>query len=519
MTIGTGPDAVAGLSLRIVQHTVVLSDVHFCEAEPGDGLWMRYRQRPFSPQGAVAEMLDGLRAHVGKGDDLTIVLNGDVFDLDAPRVIDNVSCFHDLPRDADNAVPVVAAILADNPAFVAALGRLLAMGSTVVFVSGNHDVQLTLPEVRAFVASRLVDAALSTMDEPAPSGNPDSPSSRRAALASRVLFRAWFHKTPDGIVIEHGHQYDPYCCYRYPMAPFGRDEREIQPTMGSLTTRHLASRMGFFNPHVEGSFMLSVPGYLTHWVRYYLWSRRSLAFAWATGAIRTVVELWRRRDPERRARRRANIAAAARETRAPVRVVARHARLFAKPAEDRLDLVVRELWLDRVGLGAFAVLLATAVVLLGSVWLWPAALVGPALLVAYEVTVPKHALEAIWSRVARHARKVGSVHAARAVVFGHTHHPEGAWEDGVFYGNTGSWSPAFLDMACTQPLCEERPLVWLTSDGTGGPLCGGLYGWRAGRFAPIVVRDPGVAGEASLEPPLGAKGNDAPDSMLDPRPI
>ena len=44
----------------------------------------------------------------------------------------------------------------------------------------------------------------------------------------------------DGIVIEHGNQYDYYCSFRYPMAPFGRDPREIQPTLGSLTARNNA---------------------------------------------------------------------------------------------------------------------------------------------------------------------------------------------------------------------------------------------------------------------------------------
>jgi hypothetical protein len=75
---------------------------------------------------------------------------------------------------------------------------------------------------------------------------------------------------------------------------------------------------------------------------------------------------------------------------------------------------------------------------------------------------------------------VAKVHGARAVVFGHTHTPEGTWEDGVFYGNTGSWSAAYRDVACTEPLFEERPLVWLRTD--GGALSGGLCVWKSGSF-------------------------------------
>ena len=39
----------------------------------------------------------------GARDALTLVLNGDVFDLDAPRVVGNESVFHDLPRNAEHA--------------------------------------------------------------------------------------------------------------------------------------------------------------------------------------------------------------------------------------------------------------------------------------------------------------------------------------------------------------------------------------------------------------------------------
>lgn len=486
-----------------MRHTVAISDVHLCEAEPTQGLWMRYRQRVYSPGTEIAAMLDALRERV-RGHQLSVVLNGDIFDFDAPRVVDHESVFHNLPRTAEYAVPMIAAILGDHEDFTAALGRVLADGHTVVLISGNHDVQLTLEEVRELVRARLVDAALAATGDADPAL---SPSARREALGARVLFRAWFHKTPDGVVLEHGNQYDAYCSYRYPMAPFGSAPGEIQPTMGSLATRLLISRMGYFNPHVDGSFMLSGFGYLMHWARYYLFSRRSLAMVWAVGAIRTIVTLILRRDPERAERRRANIQAAARETGVRTSEVARHARLFERPAEDRLNLVVRELWVDRMGLLALTVLVGVA-----SLWFFPGllkllALAVPCALVVYELRTPKLPLRETWRRVNRTARRVAKIHRARAVIFGHTHHPEGAWKDGVFYGNTGSWSAAFRDVACTVPLFEERPLVWLTSDDDhAGELRGGLIAWKSGRFverhvaAPASASAPALGGCRKLSP-------------------
>jgi Calcineurin-like phosphoesterase len=496
-----------------MHHTVVISDIHLCELEPSDGLWMRYRQAPYLPDSEIAEMLDALRGEVKRGTHaaaaspgeehgLTLVLNGDVFDLDAPRVVGEESVFHDLPRTAEHAVPAMEAILRDHPVFVDALGRLLADGHTVVFVAGNHDIQLTLPEVREVVRRRVVEAAteaLSTRPRPAsPGGAP------RGALGERVVFRAWFHRTHDGIVIEHGNQYDSYCCYRYPMAPFGERPGEIQPTMGSLVSRLLVSRMGYFNPHVDASFMLSTFGYLAHWVRYYLFSRRSIVLAWVLGALRTMAELVRRRQPTRRALRRASLAAAARETGAPLRAVAKHARLFALPAEDRLGRVARELWLDRATLLLLALAASGLWLLITPASMALAALLSPTLLLAYECLVPKPPLDAVWQDVNRAARRVARAHRAKAVVFGHTHAPEGSWDDGVFFGNTGSWSAAFEDVACTRPVFDARPLVWLRSEAGDGPedhLSGGLMKWKDGRFLPWTTGPrPRVSPEREVAP-------------------
>jgi UDP-2,3-diacylglucosamine pyrophosphatase LpxH len=455
-----------------MRHTIAISDIHLCEVERTAGLWMRYRQAPYSPDNDLAAMLDAARAKV-KGDKLCLVLNGDVFDFDAPRVVDGQSVFHDLPRTAEHAVPAITAILDDHPVFVDALGRVLADGHEVVFVSGNHDVLLTLPEVRAIVLDRLV-ASL--------------PPPARPSARSRVVFRAWFHLTPDGIVLEHGHQYDGYCSHRYPMAPFGADrKREIHPTMGSLTTRNLVSRMGYFNPHVDGSYMLSTLGYLGHWVRYYLFTPHSLMLAYARGAAHIIAELVRRRFPASRARRRENIFAASVETGASVRRVARHARLFETPAEDRLSTVIREFWLDRVALFGLTVILGMVFFLAARGPLVAGAALAPALFVTYELSVPKPPLDEVWRKVQRSARRVARAHRARAVVFGHTHKPAGIWEEGVFYGNTGSWSAAYKDLECTQPLESERPVVWLSSDGAGGRLQGGLMRWTGKDFVEGVV--------------------------------
>ena len=346
---------------------------------------------------------------------------------------------------------------------------MLLDGHRIIFIAGNHDIHLTLPEVRAVLTAAVVDAAVAK-----------APGVDRAELASRFVYRSWFHRTVDDVHIEHGNQYDSYNCFRYPMAPFGREGTEIQPTMGSLCGRHLTSRLGYFNPHVDDSYMLSFFGYMAHWARFYLFSTRSLIFAFAIGALCVLSQLVRRRDPGTRARMRENVMAAARETGASFIDVARQVRLFARPAEDRLAVVAREFWVDRFSLGALTLLFFLGWYVGAHGAFAVGAAVVPALLITYEISMPKPGLAETWRRVQALAQRVARVQKARAVVFGHTHRPVGTWHGGVFLGNSGSWSPAFYNLECKKPVSATRPLVWLKSD--GGELMGGLVGYADGEF-------------------------------------
>jgi hypothetical protein len=241
--------------------------------------------------------------------------------------------------------------------------------------------------------------------------------------------------------------------------------------------------MGFFNPHVERSYMLSSLGYVAHFARHYLLSRRSIALVWLFGALRAFAMLCLRREPASRELRRADVLAAARETGASPRALARHARLFARPAGDVLARAARELYLDRLAVLLAALAAGLVLALLAHLPVALAAAVALVALVLYELAIPKDPLEKNWSRVRRAARAIARVHGAPAVVLGHTHAPEGTWERGVFYGNSGSWSAAYADLACTKPVDEQRPLVWLRS--ADGVLTGGLCAWRQGRFQPF----------------------------------
>ena len=461
-----------------MRHTVVISDIHLCEVEPGTGEWMRYRQRPCLPDAEIGKMLDALGARIAP-EPMTLVLDGDIFDFDAPRVIRGSSQFHDLPRNAEHSVPAMAAILDDHPIFVESLARVLSRGHEIVFISGNHDAALTLPDVRDLLVARLTDTAL------AHTPLPHLPQLLRT-LRTRIHFRAWFHLTPERILIEHGHLYDPYCAFRYPMEPYLDDGREIVPTIGSIGTRVLVARLGYFNPHVDRSFNLTKAGYARHWLRYYLFSHRSILSVWLTGLFSIMRRIVRAQQRPRRDRARRNIGACVRETGAKLLATARHARLLVPPADNPFG-IARDLWADRIfvltiGLVLGVLLLVTQ----GFPWNILGLLLPLALFRAYDHFAPKPRLAESWERVTSVMHRLARVHRARAVIFGHTHHPFGTWNDGIFYGNSGSWSAA-VSTEHGELLVNERPLVWLKTN-EDGDIDGGLYAWTNDTFEERAVR-------------------------------
>jgi UDP-2,3-diacylglucosamine pyrophosphatase LpxH len=459
-----------------MRHTVIISDVHLCEAEPGDDLWMRWRQRPYFPDQEFAHLVDVLlrEAH-GPDEVIELVFNGDLFDFDAGRVIDGHAVFEDLPRTESYANEIIDRILADHTGYVGALAKLLTAGPhRVVFVSGNHDPQLLFEGVRYRIRDTLARAA----------GDP--------SVTERVLFRAWFHHTPDRIHVEHGNQYDPYCSFRYAMLPHrpipGTEEPEIQPTVGSIAFRNMASRMGYFNPHVDSSFLLSFPEYVSHWVKYYLFTRRDLVIPFTVGLVSMFRQLIARRDPGSPERAEENLQRAAEETGADRARIARHVALQAPPAEDALHTVAREFWVDRFLLGFLCTAAIVTPMFVRNRTAVGIAVGMPALFAAYEYAVPRRTLDDNWATVAAMSHRIAEIYDVRAVVFGHTHIPYGRWEHGVFHGNTGTWTAAYRDLACNVPVDPRgKPVIWLRSEGAS--MEGGLYRWNGSHLLPDFDTD------------------------------
>lgn len=460
------------------RHTLVLSDVHLAEAVHGDDAWMRYRQKKFFQDGDFRRFVDHILERTEPGDELDLIFGGDFIEFEGARVVNGETRFDDPPRTEEESLATLDRILADHEVFFRAIADVVRAGHRVVFVVGNHDVQLSFPRVQ----DRLIEHIGAFV--------PEIEDIRR-----RVRVRTWFYQTADGIHVEHGHQYDAYCSFRDPLKPLEPKGLEIHPTVGSVAFRHLISRMGYFNAYDERSFMLSVPKYVAHWAKHYLFSRHSLATTWFFGGVRVVATMLAARPPKEVAETIRKEAERARTAFAEANAVNqewldKHAALFAVPADDDPQRVVREMRLDHAGLAGIALvglLVSAFKPKLGLIISASAIAAG----IANALIQPHQGVEAEYDRVERVARHIARIYRARAVVFGHTHIPQCQEEDGVLFCNTGAWTPDApgADEEQEAPTKRGRPVVWLRRPrhDRRAPIEGGLYRFGENGLEPNKV--------------------------------
>lgn len=152
-----------------------------------------------------------------RGATLRLVLNGDTLD------------FLRSERPHEPPAALARAILDGHPQVVEALASLLARGHEVVFLPGNHDLELQQADVQG-----VVRAAIGSRLDPGDG----------AALA-RLRFEPWFVHEPGRAWIEHGSQYDRQGAFRFLLrGPSAVDEGERDLPLGNFFQRHVYNALG-----------------------------------------------------------------------------------------------------------------------------------------------------------------------------------------------------------------------------------------------------------------------------------
>lgn len=427
--------------MSATQRYLVVSDLHLADVEDHPDGWKYYKGSRYVPDQALAELFSGFVEDAAPGDELTLVLNGDIFDFDLVTAVPEVAPFkvdlrerrRCLRATPERSVWKLARILADHPVFVGALADLLAGGHRVIYVLGNHDREFHFPAVKEQLLNAVRAAGVARGRDPS---------------GWEIRFEPWFYYVPGKIYVEHGQQYDDYTAFRHILSPtihVGSGEQIALP-MGNLSNRYLMTKMGFFNPH-SSDYILNLYRYVAHWVHHYAFSRRSLALNWFFGSLLVLARLLRskkkalRRPPGDEDRHRE---LAERFDLRPSEL-ARLAELQHKPITNRLFRMMREFWIDRL---VIAVLMAAGTVLLAllPIPLWIKLMVPlstfPLVYLLYEQLARGEDIFQVEKVIPRVAGQIADLLNVPVVTFGHSHVPRLLpLAAGVSFVDTGTWAP------------------------------------------------------------------------------
>ncbi len=464
-------------------HTVILSDLHLADAEPLDPkrpLWKAFKRREHFVDADVARLL----AHAADqaeaaGDRCEAVFNGDVFDFDPitrmpeppPSPVHWLARLRGLGTEEWMSAFKMDLIVSDHPEFFGAIRDFVQRGHQVVFVCGNHDLELVWPAVQDKVRDAL------GLDE---------------IGQARVRFCEWFYLSEGDTYVSHGHQADPYCVVPDPIHPLilVRGRAAVRLPFGDVANRYMLNGMGYFNPHATANYIMSGLEYVRFFFKYMVRDQPLLLWTWFWSAgvtlLVTLAHFLRPalRDPLMVEEKVQSVADRSGASPAMVRQLSV---THVAPAATNPLMITRELWLDRAILYMAMVYVSWQVVMaVNLVWaispLWvllPFALLFP-LFLQYSFRVkPETFAEPLMTE--RRAEWVHRITGARYAVMGHTHIPELADIGPLRFCNGGFWSPAFAEPECRNRIGTQT-FVWLRPGAQGRDL--GLWEWPPGGEAP-----------------------------------
>lgn len=464
--------------------TIVFSDLHLSDAEPNDPrrpMWRAFRRREHFVDADVIALLEhAVHEAESVGDRLEIVLNGDVFDFDPIMAQPDppASRLHWLARlrglgtEQWMSAFKMGLVLADHAALMQALGEVARRGHTLVFVVGNHDLELYWPDVQ-----RQVRQALAIDD----------------AAQANVRFCEWFYLSNGDAFISHGHLLDPYCTVPDPVHPLitvGGEPRVRLP-FGDVANRFMLNGMGYFNPHATANYIMTGREYILFFFRYMFRTQPLLLWTWFWSAhitaVITLAEFIRPalRDPLTVEQRVDDIAERSHATPAMVRQLAA---AVVPSACTNPFMIMRELWLDR-GLLFVAMVYAAWQLVLAVNFLVPISpfwvLVPFGLLFPVFLQYSFHVKPETFAKPLLDAASAEQIHritGASLAVLGHTHQPLVEPIGPLQVCNVGFWSPAFAEPECKRRIGTQT-FAWIRPHGAQRQLQ--LWEWPPGAPVPV----------------------------------
>jgi UDP-2,3-diacylglucosamine pyrophosphatase LpxH len=433
----------------------------------------------------LSTMLDHYREHSDPLRPWRLVIAGDFIDLVGMSIsgaehagLNKDEEVHGLGSCEDHVAVKMRAVAARHDLVFRKLAQFVAVGHSLVFVRGNHDVEFYWPAAqRAFVDALLerTEAAATEIT--------------REQFEARIEFRDWFYYVRGLLYVEHGHQYDATCAYHHVLAPRSpRDPRRISYSFSDILLRYVVRPTRELAPeghennslfdYLRLAFSLGVNGCARLGYRFF-------------GAVGRMVRVWRDHLSEHSGQVRAEHEQRLVQLSTLFRVNTENLRqmtqLWATPVTSRLFSIFRSVFLDGLALGLVAALAIAVLTLSGviSAWPWlPALLIGvSAVMFVYvkssKVLDPHTALRL-------GASKLSLLLPARYVVMGHTHRPEmHSLNAASTYFNLGNWTSDVMEDPPPRAPCTH---LVIRHDAGGQPEAT-LCRWQVSEGACVLQSD------------------------------
>lgn len=433
--------------------TLVISDLHLTEEhqiDPASPLWKKYKTKEFFFDELFAKWLD----HQVENSEVPIelVLNGDIFDFDSVTAIPEKPSFkisdfektRTMFSQREKSVFKIDVILDTHPIWIEALTKFVEAGNKVVFTIGNHDLELHYSDVQ-----RKIRKAITSLE----------------IGKELISFCEWFYISHGDTHIEHGNQYDPYCVCQTPVFPMIRvhNDLRIRIPFGNMTARYMVNVMGFFNPHSEDNYTLTLTEYAHFFFNFLVKKQPLIIWTWFYSSVvisyRSI--LYRLREPivdpfsyEERVERIAE------KAQATPRMVRELAALAVPAAVSSPWKIMKVLRIDNAFIFIVGMLFILQVFLIIDqmidiqiYWtLIPILFLAP-FFIFYSST-GSSGIKGSKDPGEQRLRWIGILTSTNRIVFGHTHITKHELIGSIEYLNPGSWSPIFKDIECKEPLTK-----------------------------------------------------------------
>jgi UDP-2,3-diacylglucosamine pyrophosphatase LpxH len=436
----------------------------------------------------LGSMLDHYRENREDGRPWRVVIAGDFIDLvgmsiSAPEValqtpLSEDDHTHGLGSAEDHAAFKMRAVAQRHDALFRRLAAFVEAGHSLVFIRGNHDVEMYWESVQRAFLDALVTRTSFANDA----------AETRVQFESRIEFRHWFFYVDGLLYVEHGHQYDATCAYHHQLAPRSpRDPRRISYSFSDILlryvvrpTRELAAdghdNASMFD-YIRLAFSLGIHGCAKLGYRFF-------------SAVGRMVSAWRDHVSEHaqnvKAEHDRHLQQIASGFRLSLDKLRAMTKLWATPVTGRLSSIFRTVFLDGLAAGLMAcsvfALLAALQVL---PWMWL-----PPVLVALGVSI------VVYMKLSRvldphaalklGAKRLAELMPARYVVMGHTHRPAmEALTPATTYVNLGNWTVDLLNEGAMTAPCTHLVI----RQGESGHAEARLCGWDGQLGARVLHRD------------------------------